>query len=318
MKNCLLYSFKAALCIFVFQFPASMRILFLCGLIFLSEIASAQLEAVYSSYPFNPLAINPAYAGSRDVTSMTFINRRRSVVFRNTYSSQYFTFDAPAGEKFAVGFQAFRDPYSVASVGFYGTGAYRHRISEHEILSVGAQIGVTQVVPPNNIFGNNVYPFSAGLGVQYKTPRYYAGLSTQNLVGSTNYYDNLRPVFLTGGYVFDLSELLKLKLATLIRGQSTELGFTTKADVNATVWMNQVGLGLWYQSTLQTLGGRSGILGTAEAQLGDRFRVGASYDFNAPRYGNFGFTAAESTIWQFFLRYEFDNGTGKVGQMRYF
>ncbi len=295
-----------------------MRVLILFCLILFSKVASAQLEAVYSSYPFNPLAINPAYAGSRDVTSMTFINRRRSVVFRNTYSSQYFTSDAPAGEKFAVGFQAFRDPYSVASVGFYGTGAYRHRISEDDIFSVGAQVGVTQVVPPNNIFGNNVYPFSAGLGVQYQTPRYYAGLSAQNLVGSTNYYNNLRPIFLTGGYIVDFSEQLKLKLATLVRGQSMESSFKTNADFNATVWINQIGLGLWYQSTLQTLGGRSGILGTAEAQLGDRFRVGASYDFNAPRDGNFGFTATESTIWQFFLRYEFDKGTGKVGQMRYF
>ncbi|PKK37643.1 hypothetical protein BWI96_04010 [Siphonobacter sp. SORGH_AS_0500] len=295
-----------------------MRLLVLICLVFLSEMASAQLEAAYSSYPFNPLAINPAYAGSRDVTSLTFINRRRSVFYRNTYSSQYFAFDAPAGEKFAVGFQAFRDPYSVASVGFYGTGAYRHRISENEMLSIGAQVGITQVVPPNNFIGNNVYPVSAGLGVQYKTPRYYAGLSAQNLVGSNNYYDNLRPVFLTGGYLFDVSEEVKLKLATLVRGQTLESRFKANADVNATVWIKQVGIGLWYQSTLKTLGGRSGILGTAEVQLGDRFRVGASYDFNSTQTGSFGFNTTESTIWQFFLRYEFDNGTGKVGQMRYF
>ncbi|OZI06450.1 hypothetical protein BWI93_19960 [Siphonobacter sp. BAB-5385] len=295
-----------------------MRSLLFLIFLLVCQMASAQMEGTYSSYPFSQLAINPAYAGTRDVTSMTFLNRRRSVQFQNTYSSQYFTVDSPVGENWALGFQAFRDPYSVASVGFYGTAAYRHRISENEILSAGVQMGITQVVLPNNFVGNNAYPFTLGFGVQYKTPVYYVGLSTQNLVNQTHYYSTAKPIFLTAGYVFSLTEEWKLKAATLVRGQNPGLGFQTKADVNATFWYKNVGVGVWYQSTLQTLGGRDGILGTAEVQLGDRFRVGASYDFNAPHSGDFSFSTQESTIWQFFLRYELDKGTGKVGQMRYF
>ncbi|MFT4033741.1 MAG: PorP/SprF family type IX secretion system membrane protein [Siphonobacter sp.] len=297
-----------------------MRRLLVCLGLLISGAASAQMDAIYSTYPFNPLALNPAYAGSRDVTSMTFINRRRSVMYRNTYSSQYLTVDTPAGERFGLGFQAFRDAYSVASVGFYGSLSYKYKFSETQYLSIGTQLGVTQVVPPNNYVGNNVYPFSLGLGIQYKTSRFYVGLSSQNLTGSTIYantsyaYDNASPVFLTAGYVATLTEDVMLKTATVIKTLHSDV----KADLNATLWYHKLGLGLWYQSSTKDLSGRAGILGTAELQLGDKFRIGASHDFNAKTSGNLSFDTAESTIWQFFLRYEFDNGSGKVGQMRYF
>lgn len=280
--------------------------------------ASAQWESVYSSYPFNPIAVNPANTGSRDVTSMTLMTRRRSVLFRNTYSSPLFTIDSPVGEKWALGFQAFKDNYSVAGVGFYGSAAYRHRFSETDVLAVGAQIGVTQVLPPNTIYGNNVFPFSAGLGIQYRSSRYSVGLSAQNLVGGTDYYENVRPVFLTGAYLFDLSEDVKLKAAAQARGQQVASSFRTHLDLNATLWYRQLGVGFWYQNTLKTLGGRDGMLATVELQLGDKFRVGGSYDFNAKTEASTGLNSSESTLWQLFLRFEFDRGTGKVGQMRYF
>lgn len=293
------------------------NLLYLLLLLLLPGWASAQFESLYSSYPFNPIAINPANTGSRDVTSMTLMTRRRSVLFRNTYNSAFFTVDSPVGEKWALGFQAFRDNYSVAGVGFYGSAAYRHRFSETDVLSAGVQVGVTQVLPPNTIVGNNVFPVSAGLGVQYRSSRYSIGLSAQNLVGSTDYYSNVRPVFLSGAYLFDLSEDVKLKTAAIVRGEKN-VDFQTHLDLNATLWYRQLGVGFWYQNSLRPLGARDGILGTVELQLGDKFRIGGSYDFNAKVESSTGFNTVESTIWQLFIRYEFDKGTGKVGQMRYF
>ena len=296
----------------------------LLAALLLTVSARAQ-ETLYRSYPFNPLAVNPAYAGSREVTSMTGILRRRSLVLQNTYTSQLFSIDFPiAQERAGLGFQAFNDNYNPSgTLGLYGSFAYRFKLTETGTLALGLQAGFTQVVPFNQFVGNNQYPFMAGLGIFYRTNRWYAGLAAQNLVGRADSYGiQRRPVFLTAGYVFDLSEDFKLRAGTLVQAvnQLGARGTDVAVDLNATVWYHKIGVGLFWQGTGSEQNNRA-LLGTAEAQIGDRLRFGISYDFAAGRNANqtqpIGSTASAS-IFQLMLRYEFDNGRGKVGRMRYF
>jgi type IX secretion system PorP/SprF family membrane protein len=306
------------------------RLLFVvanCQLL-LANFCSAQ-EALNRSYPFNPLAVNPAYAGSREVTSLSLLLRRRSLVLQNTYTSQLFSMDFPVAQgRGGGGLQIFNDPYNAAgTLGVYGSGAYRIPLETlGGTLALGAQVGFTQTVAPNNIYGNNQYPFTLSLGLFYRTERFYAGLAQQNLAGRTDSYGTpLRPLFLTAGYLFDLSDDVKLRLGTLLRGQREPLatsGFKLAVDLNGTLWYRKVGVGLWYQGTGSEVNADNALLGTLEAQVGDRLRFGLSYDFIAGqnRYQTtpLGTAAGASSIFQLLLRYEFDNGSGKVGQMRYF
>ncbi len=286
-------------------------------------------EALNRSYPFNPLAVNPAYAGSREVTSLSLILRRRSLVLQNTYTSQLFSMDFPVAQgRGGGGIQIFNDAYNPAgTLGVYASGAYRIPLeSVGGTLSLGAQVGFTQTVAPNNILGNNQYPFTLGLGAFFRTERLYVGLAQQNLAGRTDSYGTpLRPLFLTAGYLFDLSEDVKLRLGTLLRGQRESLatsGFKLAVDVNGTLWYRNIGVGLWYQGTGSEVNADNALLGTLEAQAGDRLRFGIGYDFIAGRnrYQTtpLGSAAGAASIFQLLLRYEFDNGSGKVGKMRYF
>jgi hypothetical protein len=55
--------------------------------------ANAQQEVMYSQYMFNTLAINPSYAGSRDVLSLTALGRYQWIekVFKVVLAEGYFT-----------------------------------------------------------------------------------------------------------------------------------------------------------------------------------------------------------------------------------
>ncbi|MFC0181043.1 type IX secretion system membrane protein PorP/SprF [Pseudarcicella hirudinis] len=61
----------------------------------LSNRAKAQQEALYSQYMFNMMAVNPAYAGSRDVLSMTGLFRQQWVGVEGAPTTQSFTIDMP-------------------------------------------------------------------------------------------------------------------------------------------------------------------------------------------------------------------------------
>ncbi len=304
------------------------RFLFFANCFLLTTHFGLAQEALVRSYPLNPLAVNPAYAGSREVTSLSVILKRRSLVLQNTYTSQLFSMDFPiASERGGLGFQVFNDQYNPAgTLGFYGSGAYRIPLENlNGTLALGVQAGFTQVVAPLNTPGNNQYPFTMGLGAYFNTAHFYAGVAQQNALGRADSYGTpLRPVFLTAGYLFDLSDDVKLRAGTLLRGIRTTASSSYRLDVdlNATLWYRKVGLGIWWQGTGSEANDARALLGIAEVQLGDHLRFGFSYDFIAgrDRYQTqpIGSATAAASIFQLLLRYEFDNGSGKVGRMRYF
>lgn len=76
---------------------------------------------------FNAMAINPAYAGSRGVTTATALYRKQWLGIEGAPETQTISFDTPlANEKVGLGFQAFNDAVGVTkTTGFFATYAYR-------------------------------------------------------------------------------------------------------------------------------------------------------------------------------------------------
>src|SRR4051812_12794491 len=89
-------------------------ILAFTGFIAQSNIASAQQDAMFSQYMFNQLAINPAYAGSRNVLAATAIYRNQWVGIEGAPKTGTFTVDAPfARERVGLGAQIITDKLGV-------------------------------------------------------------------------------------------------------------------------------------------------------------------------------------------------------------
>ncbi len=304
--------------------------LLLTVLIFMQVITTfAQQDQMYITYPFMPLNINPAYAGSREVISVSGIFRKRPLIGALGVASttqQYFNFDMPiAHDKMAIGFQAYNAEQVFGNgssgvygnLGLYGDFAYRITLPNDGKLAIGVQLGVTQVPVVFSTGGgtggggNTAFNTSYGAGIYYNNDDAYFGASMLNVNASDNYN---RPIYVSGGYVFTIDDDFKIKTGAVLRKQSSNAGGKTVFDLNATGWINdKFGIGVWYQNTGSEISNQS-ILGSFQIQL-KKFQFGYAYDFSGSGNTN---SLSNEGFHQIMLKYEIDAGNGKSGVFKYF
>ncbi|MDF3077644.1 MAG: type secretion system rane protein PorP/SprF [Sphingobacteriaceae bacterium] len=289
---------------------------------------SAQQDAMYSQYMFNTLAINPAYAGSRNVVSATGLLRKQWVGIEGAPQTATFTIDAPISNKrVGLGLQLFSDKLGITSTtGVVGSYAYRIRM-EKGSLSFGLQGSLSDfkanysgvALDPYGTsmdvaFTDNIQKtmFNAGAGVYYNSDKFYVGLSSPELFsnkinpsatenGITKQYIH---VFLAAGYVFPLTEDFQLKPSVLFKGVQ---GAPLQADLNGTLWIkNRVALGAQYRTSAD-------ISGLVELQVNSQIRVGYQYDRSITSLQNYNTGSHE-----IMLRYEFGSSQAKILTPRYF
>ena len=304
---------------------------FLIVLIFTQTfITFAQQDQLYITYPFMPLNINPAYAGSRETINISGVFRKRPLLSSTfgvaSTSQEYFNFDMPiANDKMAIGFQAYNAEQVLGNgssgllgnLGFYGDFAYRFTLPNDGKLAVGVQLGVTQVPVAFSTGGglggggNTAFNSSIGTGIYYNNDDAYFGVSLLNINANDNYN---RPLFISGGYVFTIDDDFKLKTGAVIRKQSSNAGGKTVFDLNATGWIrDKFGIGVWYQNTGSELSNQA-ILGSFQIQL-KKFQFGYAYDFSGSGNTN---SLSNEGFHQIMLKYELDSGNGKSGVFKYF
>ncbi len=288
--------------------------------------AFAQQEAMYSQYMFNTMAINPAYAGSREVFSATLLARAQWRGIEGAPTSQTLSMDAPLyNKKVGVGLIAFNDRIGLThNTGIHGSYAYRIRFSRYT-LSMGIKLGIVQynanlneavlsvgATSSDKGFQNNISVLipSSGAGFFLNSDKFYVGASIPNLYNTqlskdskveVNKYNHM---FAIAGYVFKINEDVKLKpsfLYKFVKGAPMEL------DLNANLWLYDVlGLGVSYRTG-------DAIVGMAEIQVRNNFRVGYSYDYTITQLQKYN-----SGSHELILRYEFGFGKTKVITPRYF
>ncbi len=119
-------------------------VLFL-GAVLMSLLAFSQQDAQFNQYMFNPLGINPAYAGSREALSVVGLFRNQWVGFQGAPVTQTFSIHSPlAQKKMGLGFQITNDNIGPRN-NVNAQVAYAYRIK-----LFGGQLG-----------------FGLGMGVQY-------------------------------------------------------------------------------------------------------------------------------------------------------
>jgi type IX secretion system PorP/SprF family membrane protein len=304
---------------------------FLLAILLFSQAfyTQAQQDQLYITYPFMPLNVNPAYAGSREVISVSGLYRKRPLFGALGVASttqQYFNFDMPiAHDKMAIGFQAYNAEQVLGNggtgllgnLGFYGDFAYRITLPNDGKLAIGVQYGITQVPGFVNSSGGGVgvtgFNSSIGGGIYYNNDDAYFGISMLNINATDNYN---RPLYITGGYVFTIDDEFKIKAGALVRKISSNLGGKTDFDLNATGWIkDKFGIGVWYQNTGSEFN-NTAILGSFQVQL-KKFQICYAYDFSGS--GNTSsISSGKEGFHQIMVRYEIDAGNGKSGVFRYF
>lgn len=248
----------------------------------------AQQQATFSQYMLNGLAINPAYAGSQDALSASFLSRFQNVGLEGAPNTQTLAVHTPLpGKRIALGFLAVRDHIGVISeTGINGIYAYRLPLPRGSTLTMGIQAGFgdysahyssLSLAQPDPLFAEDVHQVrpNFGAGVFYQTHYLYAGISMPHLVN--NVLDRARnfqtvhqsiPLIINGGYVFILDRMFKIKPNVLVKvddGRLAEVDLNTNLLVDEVLWL---GLSYKVSNALTTI---------VEIQLSDQFRLGYSY-----------------------------------------
>ncbi|WP_407430972.1 type IX secretion system membrane protein PorP/SprF [Arcticibacter sp.] len=290
----------------------------------------AQQNAMYSQYMFNTMAVNPAYAGSRNVVSATALHRNQWSGMEGAPKTTTLTIDAPVRNKrVGLGLQLINDQLGISkTTGAVLSYAYRIRMDKGSLAFgvqgsgvqyradyTGVDLGSGGAYDPAFAENVNKMLFNFGTGVYYNSDKFYIGLSAQDLLNTriTEYeapddaaggsFKNLH-LFFAAGYVFALDETFKLKPSVLVKGVK---GAPVEADINAMLWVNDIiAVGGQYRTSAD-------VAGILEIQATPQIRIGYSYDYSITRLRNFN-----SGSHEIMLRYEFGFERGKILSPRYF
>lgn len=288
--------------------------------------AFAQQDAMYSQYMFNYLLVNPGYAGSRDVLSVTGMYRKQWINVDGAPSTLTFSADMPiANERMGLGLTVFKDQIGKeGNTGVYGSYAYRVRLTQKGTLSFGANLGFTQYSAdlanvalnssnPDNAFSGNIREINPnfGLGLFYSTDKFYLSVAIPHVIDSKlGDLSNLgrsvlrKHYFLGAGLVFPVSPNVKLKPSTLVKIVE---GAPIEGDFNLNAWyVDKIGLGVSYRTG-------DAFVALLEFQATTGLRFGYSYDITTTRLARYA-----SGTHEIMVRYEFATLKKKIITPRYF
>jgi len=230
----------------------------------------AQNDPHYSMFMFNKLAINPAYAGSKD--ALTFIGHYRNQWQGIDGAPKTFTFAAHTPlfkKRVGAGLSVVSDKIGIYNITYFDMSySYRIKVTDEATLSIGIQgqldytrvdwnkldpldagDGMIQVNPTSKLNPN------FGLGVYYSHPKYYLGASAPRVL-KTSIYDtqdasaivsvnSLRSYYLMGGLITRLNKNVKFQPGVLVtKNDNAPFEF----DLNASfVFMDALWIGASYR-----------------------------------------------------------------------
>lgn len=279
-----------------------------------------QQDAQYTQYMYNTFSVNPAYAGSREVLSISALHRSQWVGRDGAPNTQTLSVHGPSSDKVGLGLSIVHDEIgNNTNQNTYIDAAFSYTLktSNNNKLSFGLKAGGHLL----NLDFNNLRNFSAGgtaiidsdlykkitpnfgAGLYYHNDQFYAGLSIPNFLQTEHFdsadgNDNLVSVdrmtwYLISGYVFEMSSALKFKPAFLLKATS---GAPLQADISANFLLNDkfsMGAAYRWDAALSALFG---------FQMTPEFMLGLAYDSDISELGG---TKFNNGSFEVFLRYEF-------------
>jgi type IX secretion system PorP/SprF family membrane protein len=299
-------------------------------------LAQTTVTPHYSMFMYNKLIYNPGYAGSRNLTSVNALYRNQWVGIDGAPRNFSVSIDGPVGSYMkpfrhvALGLSVSNESAGVLNntniMAYY---AYRIQVKK-TVLSFGLQAGASMLSAKYS----DLNPFQAGdaaltkdlknemlpnfgAGVYWRGDKFYVGASVPSLL--ENFYDKdnktvsskenrqIRSYYLSGGYVFTLSENFKLEPQVLGRyAGNGNYQLPASADFNlSAIFYDRLMIGATYRTD-------QSVEALIHLQVTKNLNIGYSYDY-ATKVLN-GFTGGSH---EFVLGFDFVRDNNKYINPRF-
>jgi type IX secretion system PorP/SprF family membrane protein len=297
-----------------------------------SNISYGQQDAQYTQYMYNPLSVNPAYAGARDVLSFVGLYRSQWVGLEGAPRTMNFALHSPIGKKVGLGINFTRDEIFISDESYLDIDfSYTLDVSSKAKLALGIKGGAHLLnIDSNKLntggFNNgdpdaqinidNKFSPQIGAGAFYYTDNFYLGLSIPNFIETEHFDESSNSnnssatakenvnYYLMTGYTFDVSEALKFKPAVLTK---VVQGAPLQVDLSANFLIHdKLTLGAAYRWS-------AAISGLVGFQVSDQIMIGFAYDRETTDLQQYN-----DGSYEVFLRFELFNRTDGLKNPRFF
>jgi type IX secretion system PorP/SprF family membrane protein len=275
------------------------KILYVTLTLFLmSTTFFGQQDPNYTQYMYNTISINPAYVGSKDYTSFVALARTQWVGVPGAPETQTFSFQTPIGNGLGLGVNILNDVLGPSKETYFDANfSYTIKTSEKGKLAFGLRAGGSMLnlnwskvdFQQSNISSNeninNQFSPTLGAGLYYFEDKWYAGVSVPNFLRTDHYNDLIGSVaaeklhyFFIAGYLFDLSENITFKPATIAK---VVAGAPISLDISGNFLFSEkfsVGLAYRWSDSISALVG---------IQVSENLNIGYAYDLTTSNYRNY-------------------------------
>ncbi len=254
-------------------------------------VVQAQLRPVFSQYMFNPLVVNPAYAGADDALNLTLAARSQWSGLEGAPETFTFSSHAPfPRRRIGAGIVCINDRIGVhKNFSLQAVAAYHLRLARRTSVSFGLQAGYRNVRADylsldGNAAGDPRIPASAvsashfdvGAGLFLKAKNMQAGISVPGFIpakwavnDSATVKAGIRTVQLFSRYTVKLNEVLDFVPSCFLMYSK---GVSPMVDVNGGVSVYDV----LYTGVSWRIGESVGAL--LRAGVTPQLNIGYSYD----------------------------------------
>jgi type IX secretion system PorP/SprF family membrane protein len=272
-----------------------MRILFFMVPLFIWLDCLGQHDPLYSQYMFNLMAVNPAYAGSRDLLSLQLVNRYQWVGLEGAPKTLSAGISSPLrNKKIALGLYIYYNTLGpMQNWGVLTNYTYSLKVGEDKSLSFGIDGGIRKldidwnIISPQDqddesIIGRPEYALQPdfNFGIFFNAEQYCFGLSMKHLFEhalNVEYNNGIytiaslaRHFYLIGSYALPTGKNLVLKPSLLIK-------YTMNIPWQFDISMSALIAGrLWIGLSYRTI--RNTLVFFTEIYAGKNFQIGYSYD----------------------------------------
>lgn len=267
----------------------------------------SQQDPLYTQYYNNFSLINPAYSGSHGVFTATANVRSQWAGEAGGPETQSFSIHGPTGKNVGLGLSIVNDKvYVLNETHVFADFSYSIEASENATVAFGLKAGgsflnidlLSLGIENDALFSENLNEFNPniGAGAFYYTDKFYASISTVNIL-KNKHYDNSSTVvssaskemifYISSGYVFEIADAFKLKPSVMMRAVN---GSPLSTDISASIlWNDRLEFGLSHRLD-------ESISGLFQIRLTDNFKIGYTYDATISNLSNYNNGAHEFSL----------------------
>ena len=222
-----------------------MKYLYIVLILTYASCIHAQQDPNYTQYMYNMNVMNPAYAGSKENMAGSFMYRQQWVGLEGAPKTATFSLHSPVGKNVGLGISAISDKIGpVEENNVYADFSYTLNLGGSNRLALGLKAGATfhkiglfsdigngYIQQPGDLAfseNTNSAKLNIGTGLFYYTEKYYLALSIPNMLNSKHldvtqngqlyqFGSDVKHYFITGGYVFNLSDNTKFKPSFMMK-----------------------------------------------------------------------------------------------------